>query len=164
MGIANQNVTIYDSKSYGGLRTKSDYKLVMIKSLFKWKYSNTLKHRFRLIYELLHEKINANNTKQKQKNISRNNHSQEKSKKKWTNILTAITTAALQKQSFPKNIQKKWTDILTATKMAAEITLEIRLNKKHHVSKKINESSELQKMSNCNWIYQTTKMKEKNFV
>ena len=37
MEIANQNVTIYESRSYGGVPTKSDYKLIMIKSLFKWK-------------------------------------------------------------------------------------------------------------------------------
>ena len=51
----NPNVTIYDSRSYGGMRKKSDYKLKS--SLFEWKYSNTPKHRSRIIYELLYAKI-----------------------------------------------------------------------------------------------------------
>ena len=51
-----------------------------------------------------------------------------------------------------------------ATTSAAENTLEIKLKQNDHVSKKINELPELKKKSNCNKIYQKTKMKEKTFV
>ena len=47
----NLNVTIYDLRSYGGMRKKSDHKLNS--SHFEWKYSNIPKHRSRIIYELL---------------------------------------------------------------------------------------------------------------
>ena len=50
----NQNVTICESRSYGGMRIKSDHKLVMTKSLFERKYNNAPKHRSRIIYELLY--------------------------------------------------------------------------------------------------------------
>ena len=76
----------------------------------------------------------------------------------------AETEKQLKKQPFPKNIPQKWTSIVIATTTAAEDTLEIKLKRTHHVSKKINELSELQKMSNCNEIYQKAKMKEKTFV
>ena len=39
------------------MRTKSDHKLVMTKSLFEWKYNNTPKHRYHIIYKLLYAKI-----------------------------------------------------------------------------------------------------------
>ena len=48
--VQNQIITRYDKVS------------------LEWKYSNTPKHRSHIIYELLYANINANNTKQKQKN------------------------------------------------------------------------------------------------
>ena len=59
------------------MRTKSDHKLALRKSLFEWKYSNTPKDRSRIIYEFLYAKINGNNKNQKRKNSYRNKHSQK---------------------------------------------------------------------------------------
>ena len=103
------------------------------------KYSITPKHRSHIIYEILYRK-----DKRKQYKTETENQ--------------------LQKQPFAKNTQQKWTNIVTATLTAAENAPEIKLKQKHHVSKKINELSKLQNMSNCNEIYQKTKMKEKTFV
>ena len=44
-----------DTKCYGGMRKKSDYK--HNSPLFEWKYSNTPKHRPRIVYELLYAKV-----------------------------------------------------------------------------------------------------------
>ena len=44
----NPNVIIYNSKSHGGMYT--GHKHVMTKILFKWKYSNTRKHRSGINY------------------------------------------------------------------------------------------------------------------
>ena len=103
------------------------------------KLSITPKHRSHIIYEILYRK-----DKRKQYKTETENQ--------------------LQKQPFAKNTQQKWTNIVTATLTAAENAPEIKLKQKHHVSKKINELSKLQKMSNCNEIYQKTKMNKKTFV
>ena len=52
----NPNVTIYESRSYGGEGTNSDHKLVMANYIFERKYSNTPKHRSGITYEILYGK------------------------------------------------------------------------------------------------------------
>ena len=85
----------------------------MTKTLFKWKYSNTPKHRYRINCELLYGKDKRKEYK-------------------------AETEKQLQKQPFPKNIHQIRTNIVTATAATAENTLGIKSKQKHHVDKKIS--------------------------
>ena len=67
----------------------------MTKALFKWKYSNTPKHKLQTFCAT---KTDKNKLKQQK----------------------AETEKQLEKQPFPKNISQRWTNIDTATPEAAE--------------------------------------------
>ena len=82
------------------------------KTLLKWEYSNTPKHRSHINYELLYDKDKGKQYK-------------------------AETEKQLQKKPFPKTLQQRWTNIVTATTMAAENTLGIKSKQKHHANKKV---------------------------
>ena len=92
---------------------KSDHKLLMTKTLFKLKYSNTPKHRYRINCELLYDKDKRKEYKEE-------------------------TEKQLQKQPFPKNIQQLRTNIVTETATTAENKLGIKSKQKRHVDKKIS--------------------------
>ena len=68
------------------------------------------------------------------------------------------------KTAIPENTQQKWTNIVGATTVAADNTPEIKIKEDHHVSKKISELSQLQKMPNCSEIWERAKLKDKPFV
>lgn len=71
-------------------------KLVMTKTLFKWEYSNTPKHKLQTF-------VDKNKRKQQKAEIEKQ----------------------LEKKPFPKNIPQRWTNIVTATPEAAENALGI---------------------------------------
>ena len=114
------SMVIFDSRSYGGMHTKSDHKLVMATALFKWKYTKRTKITPRINYDLLYDS-----------NI-RKNYKEETSKQ-------------LNEQPLPTNIQQRWTNIVIATTKAATNILGTKTSRKHHENMQIKLLSDYQK-------------------
>ena len=116
----NASMTILDSRSYGGMHTNSDHKLVMTTAIFKWKYTKRTKITPRINYDLLYDKTIRNQYKEE-------------------------TAKQLAEQPSPTNNQQRWTNIVTATTKAATEILGIKTNRKHHENIQIKILSEHQK-------------------
>ena len=89
-----QMLLVTKLRSYSRICTKSDYKLVMTKTLFKWKYSNTPSYRFCINYKFF-----CGKDKRKQYKVETEQQLQKRpfsriKEQRWTNTVTVTTTAA----------------------------------------------------------------------
>ena len=81
-------------KSYRGMHTSSNHKLVLPAVAFKWKYSKSVRSSERLNSKLLYD------------TEKRTQHNSE-------------TAKHVSQQRLPANTQERWTDIINATAKAA---------------------------------------------
>ena len=88
------NITVYDLKSYRGMHTNSNRRLVLAAVAFKWKYSKSVRSSERLNCKLLYD------------TEKRTQHNSE-------------TVKHVSQQRLPANTQERWTDIINATAKAA---------------------------------------------
>ena len=88
------NITVYDLKSYRGMHTNSNRKLVLPVVAFKWKYSKSVRSSERLNSKLLYDSEN------------RTQHNSEAAKQ-------------VSQERLPTNTLERWADIINATAKAA---------------------------------------------
>ena len=116
----HRGITITNARSYGGMTTMSDHKLVITECIFKWPYNTRSKIKPQInYYNLQNETI-------------RNEYQKE-------------VINQLSKNTLPNNNQQRWTNIVEATTNAAMNTLGLKPKNKHHTNPEIKELSEKQK-------------------
>ena len=90
----NDNLKISDARSYGGMNTKSDHKLVMAVAEFKWPFSKTTKKEVAINYEKLRDTTTSEAYKEETRRIITALPVAHDNQQRWNNIVTATTTAA----------------------------------------------------------------------
>ena len=117
-----RGISIFDSRSYGGMSTTSDHKLVMLKCSFKWPYTKRKKI----------ENVNIDYTKFNDINV-RNQYQEEVSQ-----LLAAAPPAT--------NNQERWNNIVKSTTLAAMSTAGPRNRMKTSTSAEVIRLSAEQKL------------------
>ena len=131
-----KNLKINDSRSYGGMRTKSDHKPVIADINIKWKYMKHQKPLRKINFELFHEQNNINN-------------------------YNATVSRYLENQPEIKSNQDRWTNVINITKQAAIETLGYTCKKEKYKNPEIKELSEQQKKLNLDQNSITDPIKQK---
>ena len=117
------NVNIYDSRSYGGMSTKSDHKPVITELEIKWPFTKSKKSAKKINYDLLQDK----------------NHRRE---------YHLAVTKHLENQPEKKTNQDRWNNIINATKQSAIETLGFADKKEKYQNPDIKTLSTKQKQLN----------------
>ena len=81
--LIKYNINIYDSRSYGGMSTKSDHKPVITELEIKWPFTKSKKSAKKINYDLLQDKNH--------RRISSCSDNQDR----WNNIINATKQAAI---------------------------------------------------------------------
>ena len=134
----NSNIEVYNSRSYGGMKTRSDHKPVIAEINFSWRYIKSQKASHKINYKMLLDK-------------DRNKGYTEAVKYK------------LQSQNDPTSIQDEWTNIINITKQAAIETLGYVDKKGKYSNPELKQLSEKQKKLNLD-INSTTNPEKRKLL
>ena len=139
----HRGVKINNSRSYGGMITTSDHKLVMTHCTFKWPYTNISKAEPQIhIDNLRNENLKDEYQKEVTKIMSENS-SHENNQQKWITIVKATTTAAKNILGIkPKHKHSCNPQIIELSKKQKNIRLQIdtaKLENKQSLRKERNE-------------------------
>ena len=92
-----RDIQVTDSRSYGGIKTKSDHKLVMATLQTKWPYSKKPKSNIDQInYEKISDSMKAEEYKNVAEQLFLNKPAATTNQQRWTNIVECSLTAAKQ--------------------------------------------------------------------
>ena len=87
-------IKILDSRSYGGMSTRSDHKLVLMTCIFKWPYTKYQKSSPKLNFDRLHDRNTQDAYRKEVERLFELQASPSNNQERWSNIASATTTAA----------------------------------------------------------------------
>ena len=133
-----QNITVFDSRSYGGMRTNSDHKQVVCKLAIKWPYSNKQTKKPRRInlsllknpdYSMRYKAEIENKMSQQQSHIT--------NQQRWTNIINITKNAAIETLGYLDPMRKSNNAEIRILSLRQR-TLRLELNSTRDMKKKEN--------------------------
>ena len=125
----NRGITINDSRSYGGMMTTFDHKLVMVKCIFKWPYTVKPKTTPKInLKNLQNQEIKDCYTTEISSNLSQYQQPKD-NQERWTQIVESLTKAATKVLGTVKNYkQHNDPEILVLSEKQKNIKLQIDSN------------------------------------
>ena len=140
----NQNIQVNNSRSYGGMRTKSDHKAVIVEINIRWKYNKHQKSQPKVNYNLLHDQNYRNKYNNTVNNLLRECPKPSTTQDKWSNIVNITKKAAVETLGYiPKTEKYQNNAIKELSKQQQKIHLDQNSNnnpeKRKELRKKRNK-------------------------